>query len=836
MLNIFFSIPGNIDKHNLQVLPIGIGLKQQNAQSPLKTSNTTKETLDNIHTKSSENLKNERIDQFLKNDETTEQEGVLKRLLKIKMKKIDVDESMEKMPNELKGEKKLELIKPTALIQPSSSIIDTSLHHPKLIVEPKPYESMSSYYNTYLPSDVPESSKLVLKTDKPKSGAASRQRVLPQDISILPNSESLFVNPSSSNFSLRSEKFVQSPASAANTDSSELFECNFPTSPQSFQENASNDYNIEQNDTIEVTNPDGSFDDIMPPLSSIIAKIERSEMRSGRHKPVEKAKSFRVYTDNVPEKLGGNISNMPSLPDLSRKYDRPKFLSAKPDLARSFREVSKFNELRFEINDNKLIKPKPDYARPVELLPIKKNICVTSPKPLNRITKPGPQNISQIEDNIDRIMKSSLTTVLKKSSTTDNFEIKSKNNISITPINSKSYSEDLKNEINPAWIQKDFEPTYWITSPPINVAGGPVPEFLKIQLNRIEMLRPKSHVICTKNSNDLEIKKRRFSNESVEITDYKPNSSGGSPVLTAANHFVKLKEKMESMKSSKSNGGCPSISMLDISQSKFENEKYTRRKSTSDEKIKFEKKSDERPTTEPLPEEKIESRKNSLPDDNQVVLRKKSFGQYNSNSNKYNQEDTPELMKVFARRSLKLKDSEELQIFDSSPKSQYLDSDKENQSSSEEKLNKFQKIDSHTLQRNSTTTSLSGTSKNEDKHYHRKPSEHTNSLELRKAFIITPKPFLTPNKITTSHHRNTTPAFVLETNKNIASSDTGLTSDPNTENNNNANNNNVVRQTIANAMVDILKSERSDESACLEFKGILQRRAEWEKRAKEALK
>uniref|UniRef100_A0A034V4T3 RNA polymerase II elongation factor ELL n=1 Tax=Bactrocera dorsalis TaxID=27457 RepID=A0A034V4T3_BACDO len=125
-------------------------------------------------------------------------------------------------------------------------------------------------------------------------------------------------------------------------------------------------------------------------------------------------------------------------------------------------------------------------------------------------------------------------------------------------------------------------------------------------------------------------------------------------------------------------------------------------------------------------EEKLETSEKAATD-NVVMLRKKSFcatTQAGAPTNGNRDDATPELMKVFARRSLKIKDedinalADKIQVSNggsgsgSSAKKfvaaqQNVDSDKENQSASEEKLDKLPKLEaSHEMQSGKLTNGV----------------------------------------------------------------------------------------------------------------------------------
>lgn len=925
--------------------------------------------------------------------------GFFKRLLNRSTKKKKGSDETDEMHTE------------TQLLQndiDDSVPIEVKPELPKLIVETKPYESPSiscSPLNTYLPLDLSESKPKpsLPKTDKPRSGPAARQRVLPQEISISPKPDlSILSTNDQTAAAIAAESSVteklppKSPKKSPSThDNAAGATKTFGYSPKPINKIVFSGLVTASESKTEEDDPpppipaspyecryikayhyrsderlipkfkqrnfgEDTFHSLSPPkayppdewtnrtsskLSGILSKIDSKTdvlTESPRRKAVEKSKSFRVYTENFADKqMLSNVNNMPSLPDLSldRKIDKPKFLSVKPDLGRSFREITRSTDSKFEINDNNLMRPRDDdHLRSSVALAHRKNIIVETSKSPTSLTT-GLQNITQIEDNIDKIMKSSFVTVLKKSSTSDLMEIKSKSNVSITSINSMADEFGVGAGLDVWTIDKDIDtstPNSPATPPGRKFAIEPtapsseigrLPEFLKIHLNRTDAtaaVRPKSHMVLTRNQKDVQETEsdkklqRRFSSESLEFAEDAKNatlppSSSSSPSQSKFNKIdgaslTKSTESVSSIapKSPTKGSFSPTLmtsSMSDIRKTATTNAGHSgatephqrgviieRRKSVSDEKLKFERKIEEAKAAErvkrPLTFAAIDDaklsqdiRKASMDDENTVVvLRKKSFSQSNSinkTSTAGGKEDTPELMKVFARRSLKLKDSDDFHVYDTQAekmiktKSLNLDSDKENQSSSEEKLDKLNtKAEAAIVQakvaanNNNNNSSNALKPKENDEKVQRKENEAA-KIEFRRNCIVTPKPmFVGPNKLA-ANYRNTTAAPFVDSHKmytaTVTSSTTGLANLLSESNNNstgnvingngNNNNNNNVRHTIngggggssvvPHAIAGAVSGEcsnklnSSDES---EFKGILQRRAEWEKRAKEALK
>ncbi|KAL5287474.1 hypothetical protein ACFFRR_008396 [Megaselia abdita] len=290
-----------------------------------------------------------------------------------------------------------------------------------------------------------------------------------------------------------------------------------------------------------------------------------------------------------------------------------------------------------------------------------------------------------------------------------------------------------------------------------------LPEFMKIQLNRVDPSRPKSSILMARKCK-LEEDGKSLSNESVEITD---NDKPPTPVTP-------------------------------------EPEREKPKKQVSLE--------------EPLtPKDEKE---------NPVILRKKSFVLNLTQSNSMisvRDDATPELMKVFARRSLKVKD-EDIQNMNlelnQSKQVPNVDSDKENQSASDEKLDKLVKNDAE----NTTTTSN-----------HTKFSQKLdNRTSLSKISNINSLNDTNNNNngninnINNVNHVSTTPLRHSANGFRVNSVDE-------------RNNNNIVSSKYRHSTAFSPPSSPTDKNSppCIttpscEFKGIHQMRAEWEKRAKEA--
>ncbi|XP_053671770.1 uncharacterized protein LOC128721984 [Anopheles nili] len=658
---------------------------------------------------------------------------------------------------------------------------------------------------------------------------------------------------------------------------------------------------------------------------------------SKRAKSVEKSKSFRTHTDSVSNQLqAGTGHQVPSLPNLSSSLSVGNFSSGFLETEHKFFSMTEnmhggrprvFKDYisnadddgggggdarmmlsasaslqRFEINDNNLLNPREEYVDHQPKSIVLTTNTLTPPEPAGSGLHKSNQNISQIEENIDKLVSSQFVSIIRSS-------------------DEGSSTERLDED------------------PP-----GTVPEFMKIQLNRVEggqrtstpkvgglvltssptPAPPTSPAIASPTSgapdDAIRMQQRRFSNENIEITETKPPlppsvarvsvgaqepgaprsppafrrpASGGSAGELAGT-------KRNSMNLSQELSDDRKVILQRRTSVTEEKIKYERRISSSSEDIKFEKK---KSTSEELLEKPARPSNGgtgtagggsnytsgSSSGDELVVLRKKFAGVGDREGK--DRDGTPELMKVFARRSLKLRSDDDYKVNDGGKPLSSIDSDKENQSS-EEKLDKVglqqmkasQQLQQQepvvlapsTTERQVPVTNGSGKLGPEGTGTPRSngPTENgslpaAGEAVLRKS--VTSKPFGVPNRFGNATNggppRNaasfvevrkallpnaTVPVLPANNNNFVGKPETG-------ENQTNGNNNtvNANRHTIAslnqlnsangvvagtggvainnNAPAAIIENE-AGMGEINEFKGILQRRAEWEKRAKEGFK
>ncbi|XP_058119465.1 uncharacterized protein LOC131287805 [Anopheles ziemanni] len=692
-----------------------------------------------------------------------------------------------------------------------------------------------------------------------------------------------------------------------------------------------------------------------------VLQVGLQESPTKRTKAVEKSKSFRTYTDNVSNNLqaggGGHHHHhhqLPSLPNLSSSLSvgnfsqsnsfletEHKFFSMTENMntgkQRVFKDyISNADEevvdarllsssaslQKFEINDNNLLNPREEYVDHQPKSIVLTTNTLTPPEPTSILNKSN-QNISQIEENIDKLVSSQFVSIIRSSD--------------------EGSSNERLDDIGHA---------------------GTVPEFMKIQLNRVDAataamamgptsrptMKTSSSIVLTTSPTpapptspavasptasagqypvppaDDAIKMRRFSNENIEITESKPplppsvvartslvlDGPPKSPPVFRKQHggsggdinAAGAGSKRNSMNLSQDLSDDRKVILQRRTSVTEEKIKYERRISSSSEDIKFEKK---KSTSEEVLEKRGSTGSNAATNynsgsssgDELVVLRKKLV----PDKEPKDKDGTPELMKVFARRSLKLRSDDDYKVPGTDAGGKPLcsiDSDKENQSS-EEKLDKVgapqqqqqqpqqqqqQDLSAAIVQpasipapplkssaaappppsevKSNGTVESNGTSQ----------TITVDPLIVRKS--VTSKPFGVPNRFGTAANgqtRNTTSfvdvrktllpnsaAVVAQVNNNFVKPDiaSGVGENQTVVNNNNNNNsinngtgNATNRHTIAslnqlnsanggigggaNNNATIIEAAGGN-GEINEFKGILQRRAEWEKRAKEGFK
>ncbi|XP_037814943.1 putative uncharacterized protein DDB_G0277255 isoform X2 [Lucilia sericata] len=876
---------------------------------------------------------------------------------------------------------------------------------------------------------------------KPKSGPAARQRYLPQNISnedlVKISEEKSVAKESILSKSLNNETFqstslireITKQQSSMNTSPTKN-DHHYEKKPKivglsAFQQKVSrsNDSFARSSSNTSMVSLDKSDDEI-----TSNKRLQTYEQK--QRKSVEKSRSFRAYGEQKEDICSSTVhNNMPSLPDLSLNLRVPYYkdfiVNEKEYSSPSPPELldEKHTSLGFEINDNKLVKPERESRK--SFSNYDKNIIMTTsstglgaskttPTKLltpaavvapfnNSTTNSCNKNISEIENNIDLIVKSPFVSVIRKSinlteeqadevtkvTAPATFSTEKVRPTVLSLKKEKSLSEDnvlsspstasvtlrdkaavkTNTQYSSSSIETSTREIERKSAPAVNnkTTNGfrcnstrrsssvmesseikqrsTVPEFMKIQLNRVDPTRTsKTHVVLAKNIKETpmavsretspeknvnsssmdDLSFRRLSSESVDInersspetekrfsglyheainkqakicTGLPPKSpikklpttptTPPTPTINEREHFKMPAETLENNNNT-TGSNTNSLSLQERRrlfmseernkvEKKMEEIRFERKKSLSEEVSKkaASLKSDS--------EQKEVINKDLSPVDSSVILRKKSFassqhslngnslnggGSSSTSSNCSNKDDaTPELMKVFARRSLKIKDEDldkmlntnnvnsnlsapqTLKKFNTPCSNPSVDSDKENQSASDEKLDKLPKLEAKT---HSTQTNLNGTVVSNNNNNNR------NSLaDFRLGGVKLTHSALSMNNNNSSNNNANSngDSATLANNKSFLPpiKIVGGFRAISIERNNN--HNNVLSPTKAASTLeratiklgDLSSSSSTDgplninktieRSATMgEFKGIHQRRAEWEQRAKEALK
>ncbi|XP_063709827.1 inner centromere protein A isoform X2 [Culicoides brevitarsis] len=700
----------------------------------------------------------------------------------------------------------------------------------------------------------------VLVKPKPKTGAAARQRVVPQEI------EEPVVKERASIVIGQKTEAKSKPIPIART--------HIGASParvivKSHENLLSKSLEKEENVKAQsISPPKTSWQEqhhLKAPkicgLSSLQQKISHMESPSKKAN-VPKSNSFRVYSSSIDSNLEKN--NLPSLPNLSKivddndddvKSDEPlKFSSLTEHYTekkrKSQEKLPDSSKQKFEINDFNLVKQHKKEPG-VEIVGVlkKKNIVLKGAEELSQSTT---TNISQIEENIDKLMKSSVVTMLKNASFEENDVkmeiIDSSSEESMTPESPQSpVKEEKKSETNEteaifrekrvSSVLEQFEAKRspeFKAKPPIKVTK---PETETVELRDKEMKPPKPPTSF------------RISPKTTPVEIIPASETPSSPVKLTHNAVFQETEPRRSIIGDNDDRKVILQRRTSVSEERL---KFERRISggASDDGSKDHKKSQSEEDLETKPKEMKKSVASTTSDEDEtpvVTMRKKSSEKVFDASGTKNDE-TPELMKVFARRSQKIQldddDNVQVQEIKKLIAAHNVDSDKENQSSSEEKLDKI-------TQPQVTPPASQGTNNNINNNNVPTIKPATTGIKENNENVIPvndgktlSKPFGTPSRFSNvSNYRNSTTFLetrnkTMKNNNNMTSSTSATTTTTTTtitsnnkltqdvKNNNSTN----IRHTIG--AIEKIDTEPEE----IEFKGILQRRAEWEKRAKEGFK
>lgn len=708
----------------------------------------------------------------------------------------------------------------------------------KKIKTPDEYQS-PVLLNTIVPAPdaVQPKPKPLAKPDKPKSGPASRQRVLPREILGSPTKTNdplpvLGVNTTSDNsaktsidiaepFQVSSKKpvdplppkpvaaprvFEHRPARSSSNSKlaftsgavarvSSEYQIKLQDEPKSPYIHHRSDEQLfprffkhtqfQDSQNIRIIQSSQSTNQVGRSTESI--NETKTATSTPTRKPVEKSKSFRFYTESSADSsLHCSVGHMPSLPDLSFTSESSSTTTNTNTDSPNHRDLIN----KFEINDNNLVIPANKTAK-LDLTGSRKTVFVTTSCESNDLMNKSPSRLAS-------------STVIKLP-TTDPKLVPSSSNSNINQI-----------EDNIDRIMKFACVTVLKTPISVSLPSREDPP------SRPTLPYSRSLSI------DDDSKERRFSNESVEIA-----------------------ERLDTETTS-------TIGVI-----------VERRKSVSDEKLKFERKIQERYRTSGVNESESDSRKSSLSEAEgvvvagpTVVLRKKSNVAYGvrpvttvgtMSTNNNGDDQTPELMKVFARRSLKLKDQDDYVVcLDDPPKVAAKSSTdtqptdvvpKSNTESSSTPITSVSRCVTKTVPLSITTTPM--TTMNSvtplvtrlNGGYH-PPHAHSGSISTTTMNHSQTNKTVSSALLKASSLITQTQSVGNNNNPNIHHNQS-LASKTNISNNNN-NNDVAVGKSVPTIKTTDDEVNENNEVASIrmadEFKGILQRRAEWEKRATQTFK
>ncbi|XP_016968041.1 mucin-17 isoform X2 [Drosophila biarmipes] len=799
---------------------------------------------------------------------------------------------------------------------------------------------------------------------KPKSGPAARQRYLPKELGAMPPAEklpsgndvtNLLSKSSRGNDTFQSTTLVREQQTKVESSTSSSTATHFERKAKIVGLSAFQQKLSRSSDSV------GQHSSSSNSLETSTDEPSPLYYEEKQRKTVEKSRSFRNYEDDPVDSTSVH-NNMPSLPDLSLSFRVPAYYKQTPQSPSSpMSPNAKCVSLGFEINDNKLLQSR---AESTGQLP---SVVKTTPQKTMATTKlivssPGSANISQIEQNIDLIVKSPMVSVLRKSGHVAEKLPKEPS----TPTKQRPKLLDLGAKITAPAASPSPSPASPLTksaklsnSPPTTPAKGQSsssssnsrrnssnvevtgePEFMKIQLNRVDQARlhnKANHLVLAKNlksptersqsSDDLSFRRNSVENlAGIEIVEHPVQVKPLSPVVRPTTLEHSLARQMRSVSANsvrtsygssseglatpitpattpsmpKSNG-LPKSNPTTPRSGKEAKEPVSPREPLKSNRLSLEDRkrlflSEERskpaeqrrksitkaevtpsapapatpsvipatpaipaatPVASPTTPEICEVNGNmGSPTSNPVVLRKKSFASCNGNPSPSKDDPTPELMKVFARRSLKVKDDDvvtlpqvQAQPQPSAPVTgskklqpsgggggQSVDSDKENQSNSEEKLDKLApKSESQGNHHPSSNRNSVADFRNLN-HNHNNNNLQQQQQKVPPKVVTYLPPIKTNNQGRNSLNNNNPSAkpagerFSLQlkqANPLATTPSSPAAATPVA----------VAAATPAASSAAGTPNKPIERSATVgEFKGIHQRRAEWEQRAKEALK
>ncbi|XP_063905277.1 microtubule-associated protein 1B isoform X3 [Zophobas morio] len=377
-----------------------------------------------------------------------------------------------------------------------------------------------------------------------------------------------------------------------------------------------------------------------------------------------------------------------------------------------------------------------------------------------------------------------------------------------------------------------------ITQSTVSVPKNAVPEFLNRQLNKVEA-KPTSNVVFSTSSSPRIVDEqsrpkpvfavpepaknvpRKFSQEDIEIVEKneEDRTSTSSVTVVIQPRFKKNETKRKSSTSSTTPDSPSSDQRIlrsrSVSLDSLKGEPESSDKSSQDSIDKIEEKSSDAPLRE---------KTTSVAEP--VVLRKKSLI-------KQKNDEEPELMKVFARRSLKLKDTESeaisQQVAAAFEDAKTRDSDKENQADSPQEERRRSSTNESKLDTAEPREPLTETLKE---------PKIKDSVNERKFIEVAEVTLRKPNNVYARAFSLNPPKVCDESKvkKQSSFNERRITDNWIT---NMKNGDDLIERKISQDEIITGISPKSDfisEELLTERKNFNQRKAEWEKRAQEAQK
>ncbi|XP_068907149.1 fap1 adhesin isoform X7 [Tenebrio molitor] len=743
----------------------------------------------------------------------------------------------------------------------------------------------------------------------PRSGAASRQRIQPIDLPpspdlqkrdfecILPkpSPEKSFAGTSPLHAELES-RFKQrqtlstsltppqSPKSPRNGDSSVISKVEFVTKQTEIRRDS-------KNEELKSKMKMPGLSSLQQRVLSLNDEIDDTGFKSltdlpddtVKHvKPVAKSHSFKSVKPAVVEQAENKyVVSRTSETTSEKRISVTK--AASLDSVKHFEEPQQFieKEKEQEISNNKEVKREStEYRSEVkkEIYKVESNESKVKDE-APEVTEPQMSNfsdlVSDIFNDINKVTISgpSHTAIVNVSSNnTDSYNVANTKTETLTS-GEKVKEVTTKESVSVTKIQLKRESTQ-MTQSTVTVPKNTLPEFLNRQLNKVEA-KPASNVVFSMNSprivdeqsrpkslfTTVEQEKsvaqnlpRKFSQEEIEIVEkVDEESSKTPPIATSQVQPPRFKKNENSKRKS-------SVSSTTTPESPQGDKPFLRSRSISLDSLKGEGESSDKSSQDSLDklEEKVEGaldapiREKTGSAVETVVLRKKSLI-------KQKNDEEPELMKVFARRSLKLKDTESetvsqqvTSMLANSNDAKTRDSDKENQADSpqeerkrsvskefiklKEPLNESKVIKKEEISdnREPLTETIKSPSKEQPK--------IKESITERKFIEITEVTLRKPsNNIYYARAFSLNPPKVNETEETKVKKQGSFSERRITDNwiSNIKNGDDLIERKISQDEIITGISPKSDyitEELLTERKNFNQRKAEWEKRAQEAQK